>query len=68
MVVKIQIPLATNTEPLALIYNKDRTFETYSGISTEIKKVMKGRPKAFFKVKIVKTVMRIGDEVSDPGW
>ncbi len=48
-IVKVQVPLATNAdEPLALVYDENRTFDVYMRITDGLLEVMKGRPKAFF--------------------
>jgi hypothetical protein len=53
MIVKVQTPLASNErEPLAMIYNKDRSVEAFVPITADIKKLMKDTPKAFFHAKM----------------
>jgi len=72
MIVKVQLPLMSNdTEPRALIYNEDRSFETF--YSTKgLSKLMKGQPKAFFQVNVTETKdtvqIQFGQLVEDPGW
>lgn len=47
-IVKVQVPLATNdSDPKALIYNKNRSFETFVPVA-EVKKKMSGEFKKFF--------------------
>lgn len=53
MIVKIQLPLVTNEpEPVALVYNKDRSFTTQIPIGEEAKKVFGDDPKQFWKVNL----------------
>lgn len=44
---KIQIPLATNVEPLAMIYNQDKSNMRLVHIGPEITKFMGDSPKKF---------------------
>lgn len=47
---KIQIPLEANVDnPPLLVYNKDRSVFVHMNPTDEIIRVMKGRPKAFFR-------------------
>lgn len=49
MIVKVQIPLATNSkEALALVYNKDRSYEVFMEITDELLKSMGREYKKFF--------------------
>lgn len=48
IIVKVQVPMATNETPMALIYNKDRSFQATAPINADIKRQMRGRFKAFF--------------------
>lgn len=73
MIVKIQIPLSTNEKnPLALVYNEDRSFETFIPIGDELLWWMDGEPKAFFNVTLKKvrheTEMKIDSEVEFQDW
>lgn len=54
MIVKVQVPLATNTEPVAMIYDKRRSFVTTVPVTKDIKKIMRGQFKLFFHAKLVK--------------
>lgn len=50
MIVKVQVPLATNEKkPLALVYNEDRSIQFQMPVSAELLDKMEGRPKAFFR-------------------
>lgn len=50
MIVKVQMPLATNEEePLALVYNKDRSYRVFMRITPELEKAMGDRAKVYFK-------------------
>lgn len=52
MLCKVQIPIASNDPtPLALIYNRDRSFMTHVPICDELKKRMRGSLKEFFHAK-----------------
>jgi len=70
-IVKLQVPLYSNCEnPECLVYNEDRSFETFVPLDENIKRAMKGRPKAFFRSGITKNTFYLGteSEVPDPGW
>lgn len=48
---KIQLPLEGTMEPMALIYNSDRSREFYLPLTKQLTDMMKGRPKTFFFAK-----------------
>lgn len=55
MIVKVQVPLASNIprdEWRALIYNRDRSFEMEMPITDDIITYLKGRPKAYFHINL----------------
>jgi hypothetical protein len=49
MILKVQLPLSTNDEPKALLYNKARNVELLHGITDHIREQMRGRPKALLR-------------------
>lgn len=71
---KLQMPQATNDPvPKALIYDEGRERHILVPVDEELTKLMNGRPKAFFKIEAAEDMenvelLKIGDEVSDPGW
>jgi len=77
MIVKVQIPLASSEpEPMALVYNEDRSVEMRIPIDIGLEVWMEGRAKAFFEAEIeeiadgdrtIRTVEFL-DDVEDPGW
>lgn len=69
MIVKVQLPLATNeATPKALIYNQSRNFEIFHGITPHIREKMAGRPKAFFEMDITQDEPIFVRELPDQGW
>lgn len=53
MVLKIQVPLASNQEnPPCLVYDQTRKFRTFVPLTSEIKRLLKGDPKGYFEAKI----------------
>lgn len=72
MIVKVQLPLMSNeTDPRALIYNEDRSFETFyptKGLS----RITNGLPKAFLEVEVAETKdtvqIKFGKLLEDQGW
>lgn len=50
-IVKVQVPMATNTIPLALVYAKGRRYRHEIEIDDELKKAMNGCFKKFFKAR-----------------
>ncbi len=49
MIVKVQVPLRTNyEEPLALVYNRDRSYQVFMQITEDLKIAMDGHYKKFF--------------------
>lgn len=68
-IVKLQMPLATNaTEPMALVYNKSRKFETFLKITEDLAELMGDEPKAYFKANIDGKGIELMEEVPNPGW
>jgi len=45
---KIQIPIAGNAKPMALVYNGDRSVEVYIPITEDFIKMMGDKKKSFF--------------------
>lgn len=53
MIVKIQAPIESNRKsPPALVYNEDRSFLTETKLDEDLKKLMAGRLKAFFNIRL----------------
>lgn len=72
-IVKVQVPLMSNSADAmkrCLVYNEDRSFKDYFPIDKNIKRAMKGRPKAFFRAGMMGDTFVLGteSEVPDPGW
>lgn len=68
-IVKVQIPLATTeARPLALAYNVDRSILTYFPVDRELKAKMRGEPKAFFKARVVNTILHIDKPAEWQEW
>lgn len=69
MIVKVQVPLLTNEPvPLALIYNKDKSYET-TVPARDVAEAMGDKKKAFFNAEIIEDgTLEIYDEVGDPQW
>jgi phage-related protein len=72
MIVKLQTPIVTSeTKPLALMYNEDRSYEVFLPMDfEEIKTWMNGRFKAFFEIELgfEEYGFTITREVEDQGW
>ena len=47
-IVKVQVPMDTNMEPLALVYNKDRSLEWMLPIEDDLRKAMDGGYKQYW--------------------
>lgn len=62
MIVKVQVPMATNTTPTVLIYNKSRTVEAELPITEDLKKKMGNSFKLYFHAKLKDKIIHIGDE------
>jgi hypothetical protein len=53
LIVKVQTPIETNAqEPLALVYNEDRSYEELVPITPELREMMRGKPKLFFHARV----------------
>lgn len=69
VIIKLQLPLmSTHDEPLALIYNKDRSVEEMLPVTDDVRKLMKGRYKAFFHAEIVNDKIVIDKEAKWQSW
>lgn len=74
MIVKVQLPLhTTEPEPLALVYNRERTLLVQVPVIGGLVDAMRGtdgrvRPKAFFEATVIHDSVNIEHEVEDPGW
>jgi hypothetical protein len=70
-VVKLQVPIfSSDPHAQCLVYNEDRSFETFVPMDENIERAMKGRPKAFFRSGLTGKTFYLGteSEVPDPGW
>ena len=67
MIVKVQIPLNDDSGP-ALIYNQDRSFEMFVLVDEYLRTVMRGRLKAFFRVRATHTGVAILAEAPWQDW
>jgi hypothetical protein len=70
-VVKLQVPIASSDpNPQCLVYNEDRSKQWFVPIDANIKRAMKGRPKAFFPAELKGKTLLLGteSEVPDQGW
>lgn len=70
MIVKVQASVATNHPEgqQILIYNKSRNVSWDQTVTPEFKKLLRGRPKAFFHAKLVDTKIMIGQEAEWQSW
>lgn len=69
MIVKVQIPIGGNhKEPLALIYDRERKYETMIRFGDELVKAMNYKPKAFFQARLVGDKIQLLNRVPDRGW
>jgi hypothetical protein len=78
MILKVQIPIFSNIQdrpPKALIYNEDRSFETFLAIQAPLKRMMKGEHKVYCKAEVLESIqpngepmIRFKEIVGDPGW
>ena len=69
MIVKIQLPLASNAEePEALATDERREFMRFVPITKELSDVMDGRPKKYFNAQLTESELILGAEVPNPGW
>jgi len=73
-IIKIQLSLSGNTPDAntggqMLVYNESRSLEYEGDTTPEIKKLLDGRPKAYFIGYLnEKKQLVVGKEVVDPGW
>lgn len=71
-IVKVQLPLASNDpNPWAFVYDKTRKkIEKIIPVDGNILRVMKGRPKAYFRAGFKGNTFYLGteSEVPNPGW
>ena len=64
MIIKIQQSIITNAEkPQMLVYSKSKIFTYQADLTKEVKALLKDRPKAYFKAKIINHVINLLDEV-----
>jgi len=52
----------------ALIYNKDKSVQDEMEVDDDIKSIMKGRLKVYFRVELVGTRISLGEEVPVQIW
>lgn len=65
---KIQAPLGGTEEPMYLAYNEDKSAVLKLEITNEMKALMNGRPKAYFKCKHRGKKFKILKPVRDREW
>lgn len=65
-IVKVQTPLAGAA--LALVYNEDRSVQEQYPIDKGIKRMMRGRAKAFFWARLDGGTLTIGQESEWQSW
>ena len=71
MIVKVQVPIETNVRPedlLALVYNRERTFETFVKITPELSTKMRGQAKLFFNSRFKNGDLHLEAEVPWQSW
>lgn len=69
MIVKVQIPLATNAPtPMALIYNEDRSVEYQTPVTRDLRRKMKGQWKTFMHAELVDTILHLGKMAPWQDW
>lgn len=68
MIVKVQTPIAGNSEPLALIYDRERKHEALIPYGDDLVRAMNYQPKAFFKARIVDGKIQLLERVKDRSW
>jgi len=66
MIVKVQMPLAG--EPQVLVYDETRTKQGMFDVTPDIKRIMRGRAKAFFHATLANGTFDIGDEAPWQAW
>jgi hypothetical protein len=69
MIIKIQRPLSTNEiNPMALLYNKDRSFEHMLPYADLAQYFIDGDLKVYHIATLEGDDFRIGDRVDDQNW
>ncbi|MGQ3685298.1 MAG: hypothetical protein ACUBOA_09905 [Candidatus Loosdrechtia sp.] len=69
-IVKVQSSLyTTDTAQKMLVYNEDRSINYEADLTEEVKKVLLGRPKAYFEFTLTENKeIRLGKEVAPQNW
>lgn len=68
-ILKIQLPISSNEpEPMALVYNKDRSFETFLRVTPALETLMDGQLKAYFRCEYDDTDITVLREVGPRDW
>lgn len=70
LIVKVQVPLSTNMpgNPVALVYNEDRSIDLTSLIDNELKKKMRSAYKLYFFAEHVGEELRLLEEAPPQEW
>lgn len=69
MIVKVQQSLFTNEEePQMLIYNKSKSVFYQAPLIPEVKELLGDRPKAYFKAKLVDSLIELHEEIKPQKW
>jgi len=69
MIVKIQTSLdSSDGVQRALIYNKDKSVQYEMEVDDNIKSIMKGRLKPYFRAELVGTRISLGEEMPEQSW
>lgn len=68
MIVKVQQSLFSSGEPTMLVYNESRTVMYEAPLPLDVKELLGERPKAYFKAKLVGTIVELGKEISAKNW
>lgn len=66
-IVKVQVPLFPKGAP-ALVYNKDRSVMQQCPVDASLKKLMRGRAKAYFAANIEGGKIRLIRQTPDQDW
>ncbi|ALC12523.1 hypothetical protein [Sphingopyxis sp. 113P3] len=70
MIVKIQRPIVSNAdEPMALVYNRDRSLEAHMLMTPGIEALFAdGSLKVYHRASLRGTELHIGRRVKEPNW
>jgi hypothetical protein len=69
MIVKIQRPLATNTEPTALVYNQDHSVFFQWPYTDEVAALFAdGSLKVYVHARLIEGNLHVGERVTEQDW